>query len=98
MNCKRSHHGLTNEEAAARLVRYGPNVLQQAYRIPWYVKLIRNLFSFFAVLLWIAALLFIREWTYHQLGLAILTVILINGLFAFLQNTNPTAPWKCYSS
>jgi sodium/potassium-transporting ATPase subunit alpha len=78
--------GLTREEAAARLMRYGPNVLRQAYRIPWYVKLIRNLFSFFAVLLWIAALLcFIPGVDLPQLGLAILTVILINGLFAFLQ-------------
>jgi len=79
-------NGLTSEEAAARLVRYGPNVLRQAYRIPWYVKLIRNLFSFFAVLLWIAALLcFIPGVDLPQLGVAILTVILINGLFAFLQ-------------
>ena len=79
-------HGLTREEATARLVHYGPNVLRQAYRIPWYVKLIRNLFSFFAVLLWIAALLcFIPGVDLPQLGLAILTVVLVNGLFAFLQ-------------
>jgi sodium/potassium-transporting ATPase subunit alpha len=79
-------NGLTREEAAARLARYGPNLLRQAYRIPWYIKLIRNLFSFFAVLLWIAALLcFIPGVDLPQLGLAILTVVLINGLFAFLQ-------------
>ena len=67
-------------------MRYGPNVLRQAYRIPWYVKLIRNLFSFFAVLLWIAALLcFIPGVDLPQLGFAILTVVLVNGLFAFLQ-------------
>jgi sodium/potassium-transporting ATPase subunit alpha len=79
-------NGLTREEAVARLARYGPNLLRQAYRIPWYLKLIRNLFSFFAVLLWIAALLcFIPGVDLPQLGFAILTVILINGLFAFLQ-------------
>jgi sodium/potassium-transporting ATPase subunit alpha len=79
-------NGLTREEATARLVHYGPNVLRQTYRIPWYVKLIRNLFSFFAVLLWIAALLcFIPGVDLPQLGLAILTVVLVNGLFAFLQ-------------
>lgn len=78
--------GLTREEAAARLARYGPNLLRRAYRIPWYVKLISNFFSFFAVLLWIAALLcFIPGVDLPQLGLAILTVILVNGLFAFLQ-------------
>ncbi len=79
-------HGLTTAEAAARLARYGPNLLRRAYRIPWYLKLIRNLFSFFAVLLWIAALLcFIPGVDLPQLGLAILTVIFVNGLFAFLQ-------------
>ena len=79
-------NGLTGEEAAARLARYGPNLLRQAYRIPWTVKLIGNLFSFFAVLLWIAALLcFIPGVDLPQLGLAILTVVLVNGLFAFLQ-------------
>jgi magnesium-transporting ATPase (P-type) len=38
------------------------------------------------VLLWIAALLcFIPGVDLPQLGLAILTVVLVNGLFAFLQ-------------
>jgi magnesium-transporting ATPase (P-type)/mannitol/fructose-specific phosphotransferase system IIA component (Ntr-type) len=79
-------NGLTTEEAAARLARYGPNLLKRAYRSPWYLKLVRNLFSFFAVLLWIAALLcFVPGVDLPQLGLAILTVIVVNGLFAFLQ-------------
>jgi sodium/potassium-transporting ATPase subunit alpha len=79
-------NGLTMDEAAARLARYGPNLLRRAYRIPWYLKLVRNLFSFFAMLLWIAALLcFVPGVDLPQLGLAILTVILVNGLFAFLQ-------------
>jgi magnesium-transporting ATPase (P-type) len=79
-------YGLSREEAAGRLTRYGHNLLRQTYRIPWYVKLTKNLFSFFAVLLWIAALLcFIPGVDLPQLGLAILTVVLINGLFAFLQ-------------
>ena len=50
-------NGLTSEEAAARLRHYGHNLLKQARRSPWYLKLIQNLFSFFAVLLWIAAFL-----------------------------------------
>jgi len=46
----------------------------------------RNLFSFFAILLWVAALLcFIPGVDLPQLGIAILTVILLNGLFAFMQ-------------
>ena len=78
--------GLSTAEARSRLGHYGRNVLQRARREPWYLKLVRNLFSFFAILLWIAALLcFIPGVDLPQLGIAILTVILINGLFAFLQ-------------
>jgi len=78
--------GLSTAEARSRLEHYGRNVLQRVRREPWYLKLVRNLFSFFAILLWIAALLcFIPGVDLPQLGIAILTVILINGLFAFLQ-------------
>jgi magnesium-transporting ATPase (P-type) len=78
--------GLTSAEAHSRLAHYGRNVLQRVRREPWHVKLFRNLFSFFAVLLWIAAVLcFVPGVDLPQLGVAILTVILINGLFAFMQ-------------
>jgi len=78
--------GLTSAEAQARLAHYGRNVLKRGRRDPWYLKLMRNLFSFFAILLWVAALLcFIPGVDLPQLGIAILTVILINGLFAFMQ-------------
>ena len=78
--------GLTADEAHRRLIHYGPNVLQHSRGDPWQFKLVRNLFSFFAILLWIAALLcFIPGVDLPQLGIAILTVIMVNGLFAFLQ-------------
>ena len=79
-------NGLTSEEVRNRLRHYGPNILQRSRREPWYVKLLHNLLSFFAVLLWIAALLcFIPGVDLPQLGGAILIVIFVNGLFAFLQ-------------
>jgi sodium/potassium-transporting ATPase subunit alpha len=79
-------NGLTHDEAAARLAHYGPNLLKRGRRSPWYLKLVGSLFSFFALLLWMAALLcFIPGVDLPQLGIAILTVIGINGLFAFLQ-------------
>ena len=78
--------GLTLAEAQQRLRSYGPNVLQRSRVDPWQLKLLRNLFSFFAILLWIAALLcFIPGVDLPQLGIAILAVVLVNGLFAFLQ-------------
>ena len=49
--------GLSTGEAQSRLSHYGRNMLQRSRRDPWYFKLLRNLFSFFAILLWIAALL-----------------------------------------
>ena len=79
-------HGLTSTEAQHRLRHYGADLLQHPRVDPWQLKLLRNLFSFFAILLWIAALLcFIPGVDLPQLGIAILAVILVNGLFAFLQ-------------
>ncbi|HEY7820473.1 MAG TPA: HAD-IC family P-type ATPase, partial [Vicinamibacteria bacterium] len=79
-------NGLTAEEVQRRLRLHGPNLLEKARRIPWYLKLLRNLFSFFAVLLWIAAVLcFLPAVAMPQLGVAIVIVIVVNGLFAFLQ-------------
>ena len=79
-------NGLNSAEAQSRLRHYGGNLLQRVRREPWYFKLLRNLFSFFAILLWIAALLcFVPGVDLPQLGIAILTVVLVNGLFAFLQ-------------
>ena len=79
-------NGLSSAEAQSRLLHYGGNILQRSRRDPWQFKLLRNLFSFFAILLWIAALLcFVPGVDLPQLGIAILTVVVINGLFAFLQ-------------
>ncbi len=79
-------NGLSTAEASSRLAHYGRNVLQRVRHESWHLKLLRNLFSFFAVLLWIAALLcFVPGVDLPQLGIAILVVILVNGLFAFMQ-------------
>jgi len=78
--------GLTATEARKRLERYGLNAIRREYQTPWYFKLFRNLFSFFALLLWTAAILcFVPGVDLPQLGVAILAVVLVNGLFAFLQ-------------
>jgi len=78
--------GLSTDEAERRLARHGPNLLKKARKTPWLLRLLSNLFSFFAVLLWTAALLcFLPGVDMPQLGIAILAVVLINGLFSFLQ-------------
>ena len=78
--------GLTTREAKRRLDHYGPNILKRSRRTPWYFKLLKNFFSFFAILLWTAAVLcFVPGVDMPQLGTAILAVIFVNGLFAFFQ-------------
>lgn len=72
--------GLTEAEARIRLAHFGPNRIERARGTPGYVKLLRNFFSFFAVLLWIAAgLCFLPGVDMPQLGWAIVIVIAVNG-------------------
>lgn len=81
-----AEQGLSTSEAMRRLNDYGGNVVRHGFRVPWYIKLLKNFFSFFAVLLWIAALLcFVPGVDMPQLGIAILIVVTVNGIFSFLQ-------------
>ena len=78
--------GLTTREAQARLAEFGGNVVRRGRRVPWYVKLARNFFSFFAILLWgAAALCYVPGVDMPQLGTAIVIVVVVNGIFSFLQ-------------
>ncbi len=83
--------GLTNDEAGRRLAEFGRNVLVQPDRYSAFRGLPRHFTHFLAVLLWIAAgLSFAAELMkpgegMAMLGWAILGVIVINAVFAFLQ-------------
>lgn len=76
--------GLTSAEAAVRLRHDGPNVLP-APRPPSAVLLLaQQMTHFFALLLWVAAgLAYIGGMP--QLAVAVVLVVLINGVFAFVQ-------------
>lgn len=78
--------GLTSAEAADRLRRDGPNEVPRPRRAPAWLRFLRELASFFAILLWIAAAL---GWLagMPQLGIAIVAVILVNGVFSFIQES-----------
>src|SRR5581483_7491164 len=77
-------HGLTSAEAEARLRRDGPNAIPAAPPPPAWRLLAAQMVHFFALMLWIAAALaFIAGMP--QLGLAIAAIVVINGLFAFVQ-------------
>lgn len=80
----RDARGLTTSEARARFEKYGPNILPTRRQISVWRHILAQLVHFFAVMLWIAGALAILAGM-PQLGYAIFVVILVNGLFAFIQ-------------
>jgi sodium/potassium-transporting ATPase subunit alpha len=83
--------GLSPEEARLRLLRDGPNSLQEVRGPSLVLRFLRQFTHFLALLLWIAAgLSFLAEFFQPgqgmaTLGWAILAVILINACFSFIQ-------------
>ncbi len=76
--------GLTSTEAAARLATNGPNRLPPPPAAHTWRKLIAQFTHFFALMLWAAGVLAVIAGM-PQLGVAILVVIIVNGVFAFVQ-------------
>jgi len=86
-----SPDGLSYQEVKERLAASGPNTLEVRRKVPLAVRFGRHLFNFFAILLWLgAALAFVAE-RYSPgegnlyIGIALVTVVLINGAFTFFQ-------------
>ena len=83
--------GLSDSEAARRLAEFGPNRVEEARREPVWLALAREFSHFFALILWLAAILALFAEHYDpgqgmfELGLAIVGVIVVNGLFSFWQ-------------
>src|ERR1035437_4367996 len=76
--------GLSDRAAARRLVVFGPNELVRRHGPGWAGELVAQLVHPLALLLWVAAGLAALSGT-AALAIAIVIVILINALFAFLQ-------------
>jgi len=76
--------GLSSSAAAVRLREDGPNVLPSPNDPPWIRVLARQMSHFFAVMLWVAAGLALLAGT-PQLAGAIVVVVVVNGVFAFVQ-------------
>jgi magnesium-transporting ATPase (P-type) len=83
--------GLLAPEAARRLAEFGPNHVEEVAREHLLLGFAREFTHFFAIILWIgAALAFLAE---HfdpgqgmaRLGIAIVGVIIVNGVFSFWQ-------------
>ncbi|MEO5991939.1 MAG: cation-transporting P-type ATPase [Arthrobacter sp.] len=76
--------GLSSAEAARRLEHFGANKLPEAGTVPGWRRLLAELTHFFAVLLWCASVLAYLAGM-PQLAIAIVVVILVNGVFAYIQ-------------
>jgi len=76
--------GLTADEAAERLARFGPNVLESGEGVRWWVRFGQNLVHLFALLLWAGAGL-AAVGGLPELAIAIVVVILVNAAFSFAQ-------------
>src|SRR5574340_1079036 len=86
-----SPQGLSPDDVRRRALRYGSNSLQDLRGVPLLSRFARQFTHFLALLLWFAAgLAFLADRLHPgegmaMLGWAILGVILINAVFAFLQ-------------
>lgn len=83
--------GLAEAEAQRRLLEFGCNQVERVRAEGLVLRFLRGFTHFFALILWAAAALafFAESWApgtgMATLGVAILGVILINGLFSFWQ-------------
>jgi calcium-translocating P-type ATPase len=76
--------GLTGDEARARLLATGPNVLEAKDEEGMLLPLVRQLTHPLALLLWLAAVLALTTQSV-TLGIAIVAVIALNATFALIQ-------------
>ncbi len=79
-----SRTGLSTSEARRRLLQYGPNELRRRGGLQWPRELARQLTHPLALLLWLAAALSFAVGS-QTIAVAVLLVILLNALFAFIQ-------------
>ena len=83
--------GLTASEAQRRLKEFGPNHVEEVQHEHLLLRFTREFTHFFAIILWLGATLaFLAEYFdpgqgMVRLGIAIVVVILINGVFSFWQ-------------
>jgi calcium-translocating P-type ATPase len=88
---KSSAAGLAPEEAARRLAEFGPNQVPEVKRESLLLGFAREFTHFFAIILWIAAALAFFAEHFEpgegmaRLGVAIVGVIIVNGVFSFWQ-------------
>ncbi|GAA0970617.1 Calcium-transporting ATPase [Nocardioides aquaticus] len=76
--------GLTTAEVGARRAQDGPNAVPRPPPTPAWRLLLAEMTHFFAGMLWVAALLALLAGM-GELAVAIVVIVLLNGVFAFAQ-------------
>jgi sodium/potassium-transporting ATPase subunit alpha len=86
-----SAQGLDDAEAQRRLAEFGPNRVAESRKTPALLRVLREFTHFFALVLWLAAgLALVAEAndpgkSMATLAVAIVGVILVNGVFSYWQ-------------
>lgn len=86
-----NENGLSEQDAASRLQRCGPNVLEEAGKENLFKRYIRQFRNFFSILLIVGAILaFFGEYLDPgqgniYIGIALVGVVFLNGTFTFVQ-------------
>jgi sodium/potassium-transporting ATPase subunit alpha len=83
-------NGLSGAEAVKRQEQYGYNILEIKKKVPLIFKFAKHFFNFFAILLWIGAILaFMSERLSpgignYYIGVALVGVVVLNAVFTFI--------------
>merc|ERR1712198_238646 len=92
-------NGLTPDQAKAKLEEYGPNALTPPPTTPEWVKFCKNMFSGFACLLWLGAILCFIAYSIQAsafeeppddnlyLGIVLTAVVTVTGVFSYYQES-----------
>merc|ERR1712055_1210697 len=92
-------NGLTAAQAKAKFEQYGPNALTPPPTTPEWVKFCKNMFSGFAMLLWVGAILCfvaygIQASAFEEppddnlyLGIVLTAVVTVTGVFSYYQES-----------
>ena len=102
--------GLTDTQAKLSLEEYGPNALTPPPTTPEWVKFCQNLFSGFACLLWLGAMLCflaygIQASAYEEppddnlyLGVVLTAVVTVTGVFSYYQESKSAAIMESFKN
>jgi len=102
--------GLTANQAAANSAEYGPNALTPPPKTPEWVKFCQQMFSGFACLLWLGAILCfiaysIQATAYEEppddnlyLGVVLTAVVTVTGIFSYYQESKSAAIMESFKN